>query len=174
MMGPLVIKIKKFHDERGVFFESYRANTYAARGIAPFVQENISLSQKGVLRGLHFQNPHPQGKLLTVLSGSIYDVCVDLRPSSPTFGQYLSIDLTAQADEHFYVPPGFAHGFCALADNTLVQYQCTDYYAPQAEKTLLWNDPTINIPWPLTNPLLSAKDQAGRVLTAFNDADLKF
>lgn len=145
--------------------ESFQSDRYRALGIsAAFVQDNVSRSQKGILRGLHFQNPHPQGKLVTVLQGEVFDVAVDLRRSSPTFKQYETFHLSGENLVQVYIPHGFAHGFAAISDNVILQYKCTDAYCPEAEQSILWNDPDLNIPWPLANPLISKKDLAGLAL----------
>ncbi|WP_445776040.1 dTDP-4-dehydrorhamnose 3,5-epimerase [Shewanella sp.] len=155
----LIIEPKIFGDDRGFFYETFQAERYKAAGIdANFVQDNRSRSSKGVLRGLHFQKTKPQGKLVTVTDGEVFDVAVDLRPHSETFGQHEAIILTGQNKLQFYVPPGFAHGFCVLSDTADFQYKCTDYYDPSDESGLLWNDPSLQIKWPLSKPLLSDKD----------------
>ena len=156
----IIIEPKVFDDARGFFFESFQASRYA--GVAsitlPFVQENFSRSFKGVLRGLHFQNNKPQGKLVRVVRGEVYDVAVDLRKGSETFGQWEAVILSAKNNSQFWVPPGFAHGFLALSDIADVEYKCTDYYDPDDEVTLAWNDPDLQIVWPIENPILSLKD----------------
>lgn len=159
LSGALIIEPKIFGDDRGFFYETYQAERYKAAGISlDFVQDNRSRSSRGVLRGLHFQKNKPQGKLVTVTQGEVFDVAVDLRKDSPTFGQYESVLLTGDNRVQFYIPPGFAHGFCVLSDTADFQYKCTDYYDPTDEGGLLWNDPELAIAWPLTNPTLSAKD----------------
>jgi dTDP-4-dehydrorhamnose 3,5-epimerase len=160
--GLLIIEPKVFGDARGFFFESYSQQRYAEAGLAfPFVQDNFSLSRRGVLRGLHFQNPQAQGKLISVIQGEVYDVAVDLRRSSPTFGRWHAIHLTGESKTQFYIPPGFAHGFQVLSEQALFHYKCTEYYAPANEATLRFDDPALGIPWPLANPELSAKDKVG-------------
>tara|TARA_R110002033_G_scaffold96187_1_gene145091 strand:- start:8436 stop:8993 length:558 start_codon:yes stop_codon:yes gene_type:complete len=155
----LIIEPKVFGDDRGFFYETFQAERYKDAGIeADFVQDNRSRSSQGVLRGLHFQKNKPQGKLVTVTDGEVFDVAVDLRPGSETFGQHESIILTGQNKLQFYVPPGFAHGFCVLSETADFQYKCTDYYDPSDESGLLWSDPVLNIQWPLHRPLLSDKD----------------
>lgn len=155
----LIIEPKIFGDDRGFFYETFQAERYKKAGIkASFVQDNRSRSTKGVLRGLHFQKSKPQGKLVSVTSGEVFDVAVDLRPKSETFGQYESIVLTGQNKLQFYVPPGFAHGFCVLSDTADFQYKCTDYYDPTDESGLHWSDPDLGIDWPILEPLLSEKD----------------
>ncbi len=160
--GVLLIKPKVFGDARGYFQETFQDRRYAALGIAgPFVQDNVSLSQQGVLRGIHFQNPNPQGKLVYVLQGEVFDVAVDLRRDSPTFGQWYGEYLSADNHLQLWVPPGFGHGFCVTSESALFAYKCTDYYDPASEHCLLWNDPDVAIDWPLTEPLVSAKDAQG-------------
>lgn len=158
--GLVEIIPRKFGDPRGFFFESYSYKVFAEAGIdVTFVQDNQSLSQKSVLRGLHFQRPpHAQGKLVRVTSGSVLDVVVDIRKNSPTYGQHQTCLLTSDQHNIFYVPPGFAHGFVALEDNTNFLYKCTDYYFPAAEGGVIWNDPDLNINWNIAEPLVSAKD----------------
>jgi dTDP-4-dehydrorhamnose 3,5-epimerase len=166
----LIIEPKVFGDDRGFFYETFQAERYKAAGIdADFVQDNRSRSSQGVLRGLHFQKTKPQGKLVTVTDGEVFDVAVDLRPGSETFGQHEAIMLTGQNKLQFYVPPGFAHGFCVLSDTADFQYKCTDYYDPSDESGLLWNDPSLQIQWPLSKPLLSDKDMIQPTLDAIKD-----
>jgi dTDP-4-dehydrorhamnose 3,5-epimerase len=162
--GVLIIEPRVFGDERGFFMETWNAAAFAATGLdLAFVQDNHSRSQKGVLRGLHFQNPGPQGKLVRVTNGAVYDVAVDLRRSSPTFGQWVGVELSAANKRMFWVPEGFAHGFLTLEPDTDFLYKCTAPYAPQSEHTLAWNDPAVGIEWPLdgVEPALSAKDAVG-------------
>jgi len=163
--GVLLIEHQMFEDARGAFFESWNERDFAAAGIeARFVQENVSRSRAYTLRGLHYQIRQTQGKLVRVLAGEIFDVVVDLRRSSPTFGQSCSVQLDAAGARSLWVPPGFAHGFLALADETRVQYKVTDYWSREAERTLKWNDPALGVRWPLPDgrtPLLSAKDADG-------------
>ncbi len=162
--GPLIIEPKVFGDDRGFFMESWNASTFRAAGLDfSFVQDNHSRSQRGVLRGLHFQNPEPQGKLVRVVSGAVYDVIVDLRRTSPHFGKWVGVELSAANRRMFWVPEGFAHGFLTLEDGTDFLYKCTSRYAPEHEQTLAWNDPEVGIVWPLEGiePQLSAKDAAG-------------
>ena len=156
----LIIEPKVFGDERGFFYETFQAERYKAAGInADFVQDNRSRSSKGVLRGLHFQKTKPQGKLVSVTEGEVFDVAVDLRPESDTFGQHEAVLLTGENKLQFYVPPGFAHGFCVLSETADFQYKCTDYYDPSDESGLLWNDDNLAIQWPIKAPLLSDKDK---------------
>ena len=156
-----MVQPRVFGDERGFFFESWSAERFAAGGIdATFVQDNQSKSQRGVLRGMHFQNPEPQGKLVRVLAGSVYDVAVDIRRASPHFGQWFGIELSADNRQMLWIPEGFAHGFVALEDETEFVYKCTRPYRPDYEQTIRWDDPTIGIDWPLGDivPIQSAKD----------------
>ena len=165
--GLLIIEPKVFGDERGFFMESWNAAAFAAAGLdLAFVQDNHSRSSRGVLRGLHFQNPGPQGKLVRVTAGAVWDVAVDLRRSSPHFGQWVGVELSAANKRMFWVPEGFAHGFLTLADGTDFLYKCTAPYAPQHEHSLAWDDPALGIDWPLGDivPQLSAKDRAGVAL----------
>jgi len=164
----VILEPKVFGDERGFFLESWNAGVFADLGLdLTFVQDNHSRSAKGVLRGLHFQNPDPQGKLVRVVAGAAWDVAVDLRRSSPTFGRWEGVELSAENKRLFWVPPGFAHGFLTLRDGTDFLYKCTSNYLPANEHSLLWNDPVLDIFWPLDGiePQLSAKDKAGRPLS---------
>jgi dTDP-4-dehydrorhamnose 3,5-epimerase len=160
--GLLLLEPKVYSDPRGYFFESWSERRYIEHGVpASFVQDNVSRSTRGTLRGLHLQAPPmEQGKLVSVLDGEVFDVVVDVRSGSPTFGQWLGETLSASNARQLYVPPGFAHGFCVLSESALFAYKCTQYYSPQAELALRWNDPEIGIVWPLAEPLLSAKDAA--------------
>ena len=157
--GVLMIEPKVFGDSRGFFKETFQAQRYREAGIEyDFVQDNHSRSQKGVLRGLHFQISKPQGKLVSCSQGAVFDVAVDVDPLSATFGQYVGIELTEDNHRQFWVPPGYAHGFCVLTDTADFQYKCTDYYDPSDEGGLIWNDPDVAIEWPIDQPLLSDKD----------------
>lgn len=157
--GVLIIEPKVFGDERGFFVECYQEPRYRDAGIElPFVQDNHSRSQYGVLRGLHFQRNRPQGKLVRVTRGAVYDVAVDIDPESPTCGEYVGVELTADNHLQLWIPPGYAHGFCVLSDVADFQYKCTDLYFPEEEGGLIWNDPDVNIPWPVETPKLSEKD----------------
>lgn len=157
----LLITPRVFGDSRGFFLETFHDGRYAEAGISrPFVQDNLSRSVQGTVRGLHFQEPHAQGKLVTVLRGAVYDVAVDVRRGSPTFGEWVAVELTEQNHAQLWIPPGFAHGFCVLSDFADFFYKCTARYAPQSERAIAWNDPALGIPWPVTQPLLSAKDAA--------------
>lgn len=169
LKGLLVIKPRVFQDERGYFFESYNQNIFNQAGLnIEFVQDNQSLSQKGVLRGLHFQNPpHAQGKLVRVITGSVLDVVLDIRKDSDTYGQWFGLELTEKNKWMMYLPPGFAHGFLTLENNTIFSYKCTNFYNKSSEDCLLWNDKDININWNFDKPLLSAKDFEGKPFKGF-------
>ena len=159
---PEVVLIEPtcFGDSRGFFFESYQTERYQQAGIKlPFVQDNISRSEKNVLRGLHFQRQHMQGKLVGVTRGAVFDVAVDIRYGSPTFGKSAGFVLDDKNHHQLYVPPGFAHGFCVLSEEVDFYYKCTDIYHAASEMGILWNDPDLKINWPITEPLLSVKDQ---------------
>ena len=157
--GVLIIEPKVFGDHRGFFKETFQVERYAETGInLPFVQDNHSRSQKGVLRGLHLQKNRPQGKLVSCSRGSIYDVAVDVKPESATFGQYVGVELTEDNHRQLWIPPGFAHGFCVLSDVADFQYKCTDLYFPEDEGGLIWNDAEVAIDWPIATPQLSDKD----------------
>ena len=164
----LLFKPKVFGDERGFFMETFRAEWFSDRGItAEFVQDNHSKSTKGVLRGLHYQIKNPQGKLVRVTQGEVFDVAVDLRKSSPTFGQAVGVYLSEENKHSLWIPPGFAHGFLVTSETAEFNYKCTAYYAPEYDRSLHWNDPALAIQWPLTDgliPSLSAKDQAALLL----------
>ena len=163
--GLLTLQPKVFGDARGFFYESWHRDRYRAAGIeVDFVQDNFSLSKKGILRGLHFQNPAPQGKLVSVLTGEVYDVAVDLRRSSPTFGRWHGLTLSCENKLQFFIPPGFAHGFQVLSETALFHYKCTEFNSPKDEASLRWDDPDLAIDWPIKEPILSAKDaQAPRL-----------
>ncbi|MDE5833326.1 MAG: dTDP-4-dehydrorhamnose 3,5-epimerase [Desulfovibrio sp.] len=162
--GPVLLVPRVFGDERGYFMETFRQNEFEAHcGRYEFVQDNQSLSQRRVLRGLHYQLNHPQGKLVRVIMGRVYDVAVDLRASSPDFGRCYGVVLDNIEHKSLWVPPGFAHGFYVLSDKAEFVYKCTAYYDPADERSLIWNDPTVNVDWPLEGeiPILSAKDEKG-------------
>lgn len=160
--GVLIVEPRVYRDPRGFFMETFHGKKYAAVGIPErFVQDNYSHSQKGILRGLHYQLKQPQGKLIYVVHGAIYDVAVDIRLGSPTFGKWVGVELSSENKKQLYIPEGFAHGFCVLSDIADVMYKCTDYYAPEDEYGILWSDPVINISWRLEGaPVLSDKDKA--------------
>jgi dTDP-4-dehydrorhamnose 3,5-epimerase len=163
----VIIEPRVFGDARGFFMETWNAAGFAGAGLdLTFVQDNHSRSQKGVLRGLHFQNPGPQGKLVRVTNGAVFDVAVDLRASSPSFGQWVGVELSAANKRMFWVPEGFAHGFLTLEDDTDFLYKCTAPYAPQSEFTLAWDDPAVGIEWPVVglDPIISDKDARGLAL----------
>ena len=163
--GVLEIEPQVFGDDRGFFVETWQADRYAEAGIPSFVQDNLSFSQRGVLRGLHYQDPEAQGKLVQVLQGEVFDVAVDIRVGSPTFGQWHGVTLSAQNKKQFYVPAGFAHGFLVTGEHALFAYKCTALYRPQFDHSLRWSDPEIGITWPEgTTPQLSAKDAAAPTL----------
>jgi dTDP-4-dehydrorhamnose 3,5-epimerase len=168
-----IIEPKVFGDERGFFIETYNQQRYQDAGINEiFVQDNLSFSRKGILRGLHYQKPMMQGKLVQVLQGEVYDVGVDIRQGSPTFGQWHGIILSADNKRQFYVPPGFAHGFLVISETALFSYKCTDLYDPEGEVSIAWNDPELNIDWPINAPQLSAKDQQARCLKDLSEQEL--
>jgi dTDP-4-dehydrorhamnose 3,5-epimerase len=159
LSGVLVIEPNVLGDHRGFFKETYQANRYEAIGInLPFVQDNYSRSKKGVLRGLHFQKTRPQGKLVSCSAGAVYDVAVDVDPYSSTFGQFVGMELSAKNHLQLWIPPGYAHGFCVLTETADFQYKCTDLYFPEDEDGLIWNDPDVDIPWPIDTPKISTKD----------------
>jgi len=163
--GAFVIEPQVFGDARGFFYESYNEAKYREAGIdRRFVQSNVSRSARGVLRGLHYQWPNPQGKLVSVLEGEVFDVAVDIRRNSPTFGQWAGAMLTAENHRHFWIPEGFAHGFCVLSEYATFAYQCTALYDAKADAGIRWNDADIGIDWPLTDPLLSDKDAKAPLL----------
>lgn len=169
--GLYIIEPSVFGDKRGYFMESFSQRRFTEAGInANFVQDNESLSNKGVLRGLHFQAPpYAQGKLVSVVHGAVFDVAVDIRRESPTYGMHFAAKLSAHNKRRLFIPAGFAHGFLTLEDNTIFQYKCTDFYAPQSEGGVAWNDPAFNIEWPLTdNLIISDKDQNNPMFDAFS------
>lgn len=173
LKGLIIFEPKIFGDARGFFMETWNQRRYREAGLeAAFVQDNLSLSRRGILRGLHFQNPNPQGKLVSVLQGEVFDVAVDLRQSSPTFGRWEAAQLTGENKRQFFVPAGFAHGFAVLSETALFYYKCTDFYSPKDELTLRWDDPDLGIRWPLQAPSLSEKDAAGLRLREMPKAKL--
>ena len=160
--GVILIEPRVFRDDRGYFLESFQRERYAEAGIAlEFVQDNHSYSSRGTLRGLHAQNRKPQGKLVRVVEGEVFDVAVDVRPESETFGQWVGVTLSADNFHQLYIPPGLAHGFCVLSDVAQFEYKCTDYYDPDGEVSIRWDDPDIAVDWPIKAPVLSAKDADG-------------
>ncbi len=164
--GVFIIEPRVFGDERGFFMEGFNGRRYEERGLpGGFVQDNLSYSARGVLRGLHFQNPKAQGKLVSVLEGEVFDVAVDIRVGSPTFGEWTGVTLSAKNKRQFYVPPDFAHGFVVTSEAALFFYKCTEYYSPENEGTILWNDGEIGIEWPIETPALSEKDRAAKPLS---------
>ena len=171
--GLLVIEPRVFRDDRGFFWETHHASRYAEAGIAdPFIQDNASRSTRGTLRGLHYQLERPQGKLVWVVRGEVFDVAVDIRKSSPTFGKWFGLRLSGEEPKQLYIPPGFAHGFCVLSDSADFVYKCTNLYAPDDERGIRWNDPDIGIEWPIAQPLFSDKDQRFQMLRDVPPADL--
>ena len=166
LKGCVIIEPRVFGDERGFFLETFQAVRYEQEaGIdLPFVQDNHSRSAKGVLRGLHFQKTKSQGKLVRVVRGEVYDVAVDIRKGSATFGEWEGVILSEENKKQFWVPPGFAHGFVVLSDTADFEYKCTDYYDPSDEGSILWSDPDLDIPWPIANPVLSTKDESAKRL----------
>ncbi|QDG51692.1 dTDP-4-dehydrorhamnose 3,5-epimerase [Persicimonas caeni] len=165
LQGLLIIELRRFGDDRGWFMESYNRERYAEAGLnEEFVQDNLSFSERGVLRGLHFQNPSAQGKLVSVIDGEVFDVAVDLRQDSPTFKQWYGVLLSGDNRRQFYVPPGFAHGFVVTGEYAYFHYKCTDLYNPDAERSVRWDDPELDIDWPVDEPVLSAKDAQAPLL----------
>jgi dTDP-4-dehydrorhamnose 3,5-epimerase len=171
--GIVLITPKVYADSRGRFIETYKHSDFAKEGINEyFVQDNYSRSQKDVLRGLHYQNhPKAQGKLVRCIKGKIFDVCVDIRKNSPTYGKWIGRELSEESNQSLYLPPGFAHGFLSLSDVAEIVYKCTEEYSPECERGIIWNDPMLNIQWPVSNPLLSDKDKKHPFL---KDADILF
>lgn len=176
--GLYIIEPKVFRDDRGYFMEGYNKKDFVEAGLdMEFVQDNESKSKKGVLRGMHFQINHTQGKLVRVTQGEVYDVAVDLRKDSPTFGKWEGVILSEENKRQFYIPEGFAHGFLVLSDEAIFNYKCTDYYAPEYDRGLLWNDEDVNIDWPLDNIkkiILSEKDKKQRTLRELKKLDMLF
>jgi len=161
LSGVLIIEPDAYHDKRGFFMESYNQRGYKELGIKEsFVQDNLSFSAKGVLRGLHFQSPRPQGKLVQVLLGEVFDVAVDIRVGSPTFGKWVGVTLSSDNKRQLYVPPDFAHGFVVTGDSALFAYKCTDYFFPNHSVAIAWDDPQLGIKWPVAAPVLSDSDKA--------------
>jgi dTDP-4-dehydrorhamnose 3,5-epimerase len=171
--GCLVIEPRVFGDERGFFYESWNRPKFAEHGLdAQFVQSNVSQSARGVLRGLHYQWPNPQGKLVSVLEGEVYDVAVDVRRGSPTFGRWAAVMLTAQNKRHFWIPEGFAHGFAVVSERATFTYLCTAPYDAAADTSVRWNDAALAIDWPLAQPILSGKDEGAPLLAEIDPARL--
>lgn len=165
LAGLKLIRPRIFPDPRGYFLETYQQQRFTNEDLGVrFVQDNLSFSKRGVLRGLHYQYPTWQGKLVFAIQGEIFDVAVDIRRDSPTFGKWHGVVLNDRTHEQLYVPPGFAHGFCVLSETARVMYKCTDFYAPGEEYTLIWNDPAIGIDWPVKDPILADKDAQGKLL----------
>jgi dTDP-4-dehydrorhamnose 3,5-epimerase len=168
--GVLIIEPEVHHDPRGFFLETYHQRKYAELGVpAPLVQDNHSNSVRGTLRGLHAQVERPQGKLVRAVRGEMFDVAVDIRRGSPTFGRWVGVVLSAENFRQLWIPPGFAHGFCVTSERVDVEYKCSDFYNPGDELTVLWSDPEIGIAWPVREPILSAKDAAARPLSEVMD-----
>ena len=173
LAGVLLIEPDVFPDERGHFLEIFRADRYAEAGIrGPFLQDNASFSTRGILRGLHFQNPLPQAKIVWVAEGEVFDVAVDIRQGSPAFGKWTSARLSGDNHRQLYIPEGFAHGFCVVSATARLVYKCTDVYDPSAEAVVLWSDPDLAIDWPIENPRLSPKDAAAPQLKDVDPARL--
>jgi dTDP-4-dehydrorhamnose 3,5-epimerase len=165
LKGVMLVEIDVFPDPRGFFLEVCHAKKYAAGGIpGPFIQSNFSRSVRGTLRGLHYQIKHAQGKLVSVVEGRVFDVAVDIRRGSPTFSKWFGAELSVENRRQLYIPIGFAHGFCVLSETAGMIYNCTDFYSPQDERGIIWNDPVLGINWPISHPLLSAKDQSYKTL----------
>ena len=159
LVGAVIIDPDVYPDKRGYFLETFQEKRYREFGIdVSFVQDNLSFSTKGTLRGLHFQHPHPQAKLVQVIQGEVLDVIVDVRRGSPTFGHWSGVGLSEKNHRQLFVPGGFAHGYCVLSDTAIFSYKCSDFYSPDCEKGVLWSDPDIGIDWPVTVPVLSVKD----------------
>jgi dTDP-4-dehydrorhamnose 3,5-epimerase len=157
--GVLIIEPDVFRDERGYFIETFHRKRYQQGGVdAEFVQDNLSFSSKGIIRGLHYQFPQAQAKLVQVIKGEVFDVTVDIRRGSPTFGKWISVVISDEDKRQIYIPEGFAHGFCVLSDTAFIEYKCSDFYAPESEGGILWSDPDLGIDWPVKQPVLSDKD----------------
>jgi dTDP-4-dehydrorhamnose 3,5-epimerase len=169
----MMIEPRVFGDDRGHFFEMFRTDAFEAAGLPDrFVQDNASFSRRGVLRGLHFQNPHGQGKLVYVMAGEVFDVAVDLRVGSPSFGKWTSEMLSGENKRQLYIPPGFAHGFVVTSESAVFCYRCTELYHPESERFIRWDDPTIGIDWPVSDPILAPRDAAAPFLADFDRAHL--
>ena len=175
LLDVILIESEVYRDQRGFFLETYHARKFAASGIpATFVQDNHSQSARDTIRGLHAQRQHPQGKLMRVFEGEIFDVAVDIRRGSPTFKQWVGIVLSAENFRQLYIPPGFAHGFAVLSEHAQIMYKCTDFYDAADEISLAWNDPDIGIEWPIDTPLLSEKDSSAPLLRDIEDSLPRF
>jgi dTDP-4-dehydrorhamnose 3,5-epimerase len=173
--GVLIIEPDVLDDQRGYFFETYQRQRYANAGInADFVQDNLSFSIKGTLRGLHYQHPHGQAKLVQVIQGEVFDVAVDIRRKSPTFGRWIGQHLSDENKKQIFIPEGFAHGFCVLSDTALFHYKCSDFYAPECEGGIVWSDPDVGIDWPIDSPLVSEKDSKFSCLKDLSEDKLPF
>ncbi len=173
LAGVKLVTPRVFRDDRGYFFETYQEDRYDAAGIAsPFLQDNVSKSRKGVLRGLHFQHPNPQGKLVGVLDGEVFDVAVDLRKGSPQFGQWYGTILSGENHRQLWIPEGFAHGFLVLSEIAIFAYKCTALYSAEDDRSVRWNDPAIGIEWPSKEPVLSPKDANAPLLAELREGDL--
>jgi dTDP-4-dehydrorhamnose 3,5-epimerase len=160
--GVLIIEPKVFGDSRGYFYETFQLKRYSDIGLPQtWVQDNLSFSSKGIIRGLHLQNPYPQGKLVSVLKGRVFDVAVDVRLGSPHYGQWVGVILDDENKRQLYIPPGFAHGFAVMTDGTIFSYKCTDYYHPECELSIIYDDSDLGITWPVENPIVSKKDSEG-------------
>ena len=164
--GVVIIEPRVFPDERGHFFESYQAERYAAAGLPAFVQDNHSYSIGGTIRGLHYQLRRPQAKLVRVIRGAVLDVAVDIRRGSPTFGKWVAVELSADNKRQLFIPAGFAHAFCVPGEPSEMEYKCSDYYVADDQHGIIWDDPSLAIPWPVANPRLSEKDAQYRPLSA--------
>jgi dTDP-4-dehydrorhamnose 3,5-epimerase len=167
--GVLILEPRVFRDDRGFFLETFSRRRYAELGLPEFVQDNLSFSRKGVLRGLHYQYPAGQGKLVSVAQGEVLDVAVDIRRGSPTYGKWHSVVLSQENQRQFWVPAGYAHGFAVLSETAVFTYKCTDYYTPSDEGSVLWNDPDLGIDWQVADPLLAPKDAAAPRLAEIPD-----
>jgi dTDP-4-dehydrorhamnose 3,5-epimerase len=171
----LIIEPDVLDDQRGYFFETYQRQRYANAGInADFVQDNLSFSIKGTLRGLHYQHPHGQAKLVQVIQGEVFDVAVDIRRKSPTFGRWIGQHLSDENKKQIFIPEGFAHGFCVLSETALFHYKCSDFYAPDCEGGIVWSDPDVGIDWPIDSPLVSEKDSKFSCLKDLSEDKLPF
>jgi dTDP-4-dehydrorhamnose 3,5-epimerase len=171
--GVLIIEPNVFGDKRGYFVETYKRQRYADAGIdADFVQDNLSFSYKGTLRGLHYQHPHAQAKLVQVIQGEVFDVVVDIRRGFPTFGKWIGQYLSNENKRQLFIPKGFAHGFCVLSDTAMFHYKCSDNYAPEYEGGILWSDPDVGINWPIDSPIISEKDAGFSILKDIVDDKL--